>query len=381
MLEIIKPLLQEGRSQWNEQLKMLLYRKNEEIYCNPLLNLYFGSETHPKKLKNILFSHWNGEKELYFDINEDLLYIPNLGWSYKVKDGEFPKANQEFKKPKFLIKECKIELLQNRFQLIEDCFGDYEYEIEEISNKNISYVTKAYESIKSNLPEYFKLIERYCPRCVIFNTLPSNTNSFAYKRALGISFYNAYQDNYDEVFFIDDIAHQTGHVLMYTMLFDKDVFFTIDDENTSIQSIATPKNVESNRSVEIWFHALYTYYASFICLNAFLEKSDFTKIQRIEALGRILLYLHRCYYDLRLFYTPIDSSKIFTKIPADYQFVEDVSKKIFTDIGKKIFIEIRNKWIEIYNKYYALIDDYTLDGQGYNFDLKIFLKNNPSCLK
>lgn len=390
MLKIITPLLQEGRDDWNEQIKMLLYKsdenifdyidfENEQIYSNPLLNLYFSIENNPEKLRNILLAHWIGEKKYLFDINEKIGYIPDYGWIYNRKFADF--SNAEIEGPKILIKENKIELLPHKFQLLEYCFGKYEYDIDKTSCKSINHLTKAYILIKKNLPEYFELIEKYCPRCVLFNTSPSNTNSFAYRRALGISFYNAYQEKYDEVFFVDDIAHQTGHILMYTMLFNKQLFFTIDDENTTIQSLAMPNKIESNRSVEIWFHALYTYYASFICLDASLDKNDFSERQRIEALGRILLYVHRCYYDLQLYYESIPGTDLFRKIPEDYKFIESTPKNIFTKTGKAIFDEIRNKWIAIYDKYYDVVKDFNLNGQFYNFDLEIFIKNNPECIK
>lgn len=394
MLQTILPLLEIGRQEWNDNIKMLLYKNNEDIfdhldfedesiYANPFINLYFSSDDNIQKdadlIKTILYADWNGDKEICTS-NYKKTYISNLGWIDNDKYSKQLDTKLITEEPT-IIKDTGIELLVHKDKLLNQCFGDYEYEISKISKKNISYLTKAYQLIKKNLPEYFVLINKYCPRCVVFDTLPANTNSFAYKRALGISFYNAYQESYDEVFFVDDIAHQTGHVLMYIMLSDKKLFFTIDDENTTIQSLATPNKTENNRSVEIWFHALYTYYASFICLDASLENNDFSKSQRLEALGRILLYIHRCHYDLQLNYTSIPASDLFNKIPRDFSFVDNDSQNVFTEIGLEIFMKIKDKWVEIYDKYYLLVENFNMEGQTYNFDFSIFIKNNPQCLE
>lgn len=388
MINIIEPLLKEGREGWDENIKMLLFKDNENIfdninfeneviYRNPLLNLYYRGEKSYKQLLNILYANWEGGKEISLDSNEKMIYIPEYGWINK----KLNFLDKQVITPYYLVEDHKIELLPYKFDLLHNCFGNYDYDISEISKKNINYLKKSYQLIKKNLPEYFLLIEKYCPRCIIFDTSPLNTNSFAYKGALGIAFYNAYQKKYDEVFFVDDIAHQTGHNLMYTMLLDKELFFNIDDENISIQNLAFPHKIENNRSVEIWFHALYTYYASFICLDACLDNNDFSKIQRIEALGRILLYIHRCYYDLQLYYTSIPGSDIFKKIPKNYNFIETTNKNIFSPTGIEIFHEIKYKWIEIFNKYYLELVNFNLDGQLYNFDLSIFIKNNPKCIE
>ncbi|PZU90610.1 MAG: hypothetical protein DI529_02465 [Chryseobacterium sp.] len=394
MLPTILPLLEQGRQEWNDNIKMLLYKNNEDIfdhidfedesiYSNPFINLYFSNNDNitkdPDLIETILYADWTGNKKIVTS-NFEKTYIRNIGW---IDNHKYNRRNdiETITEHPTIIEDTNIELLVYKDKLLDQCFGEYEYEISKISKENIHHLTRAYQLIKKNLPEYFVLIDKYCPKCIVFDTLPYNTNSFAYKKALGISFYNAYQENYDEVFFVDDIAHQTGHVLMYTMLFDKKLFFLIDDENTTIQSLAMPYKTEQNRSVEIWFHALYTYYASFICLDASLENNDFSEIQRLEALGRILLYIQRCHYDLQLFYTSIPVSELFNRIPRDISFVNNRSKDIFTEIGLEIFYKIKDKWIEIYNKYYPIVENFNMENQTYNFNFSTFLKNNPQCLE
>ena len=66
----------------------------------------------------------------------------------------------------------------------------------------------------------------------MFRTDPKNTNSFATIKAHGMAFFNVYQDEYDEVFFVDDIAHQTGHIIFNVMIYESNRFFK-KDKNTA----------------------------------------------------------------------------------------------------------------------------------------------------
>ena len=74
---------------------------------------------------------------------------------------------------------------------------------------------------------------------MIFNFDTYQRNSFATLSAQGIGFFNAYQDNYDEVFFVDDIAHQTGHIIFNVMIYESNQFFR-KDKKTVLEIINMP---------------------------------------------------------------------------------------------------------------------------------------------
>lgn len=45
-----------------------------------------------------------------------------------------------------------------------------------------------------------------------------------------MAFFNVYQEGYDEVFFVDDISHQTGHIIMNTFWFERKEHFLINEK-------------------------------------------------------------------------------------------------------------------------------------------------------
>ena len=64
---------------------------------------------------------------------------------------------------------------------------------------------------------------------MIFLADADRKNSFASVSVQGISFLNAYQKEYNEVFFMDDFAHQSGHVIFSAMIYDVDNFIQSDE--------------------------------------------------------------------------------------------------------------------------------------------------------
>lgn len=398
----VKEFCSKGYENWNEYVKMLLFKNDEDIfdkidfyhenlYNHPLLIAFFNSNEEVKNNKNkinsLLYQAINDKSNILVDFDKyQKIYLPNIGWIHnkntknktiEINDLDTKSTNYLFEKST-IIENTSIELLRYPIELLNQCYGEFDYEITQITQKHETHLSKAYQLIQKYIPHHFELINQYANKCVIFNTDPINKNSFAHKSAMGVAFYNAYQKNYNEVFFIDDIAHQTGHCLIFTLLFDKKQFFLIDDEDTLIQSLASElKNNHDNRNVEIWFHALYTYYTIFTCLDACIESKVFNQHQEYEALGRILLYIYKCHYDLSIISTPIDGHKLYDIIDESKRFNEDKSKQIFTEDGLIIFNEIKNKWNEVFIKYYPRLKELSLHNQSYNFDYQLFLKANP----
>ncbi|HCQ13265.1 hypothetical protein, partial [Flavobacterium sp.] len=182
-------------------------------------------------------------------------YIPNIGY---FKYGE-KKAFDSI----FIIENTKIELLKQPIKLLENIFRTNTDELirekeiiidNDLFEKNINALTNAFKLIKVNSQDQYKLIEENCKKVIMFKTNPDNINSFATINAQGIAFFNVYQEEYDEVFFVDDIAHQTGHIILTTLFYDKKAIFKIDEE----QNIGSLLKINDNRSIHILLHAFYT---------------------------------------------------------------------------------------------------------------------------
>ena len=146
---------------------------------------------------------------------------------------------------------------------------------------------------------------------------------------------------------------------MTTILFERKKYFLID-ENQNIKTFT--KNISEYRSFYILFHALYTYYTTFLCLDTCLESNCFDKRQKHEAKGRIGFYLQKCRSDLLN----------FEKVINYYNELE----RVLSFEGIEIFRNIENKYFEILKKYKD-VTFFKYKNQPYNFTYSEFIKLNP----
>ena len=158
---------------------------------------------------------------------------------------------------------------------------------------------------------------------------------------------------------MDDIAHQTGHIIMTAILFERKKYFLFD-ENQNIGTFT--KNKLEYRSFYILFHALYTYYTTFLCLDACLENNCFNIKQIHEAKGRIGFYLQKCKSDLLNFEKVIN--------------YHNGLQNVLSTEGIEIYQNIENKYFEILEKHKETIQ-FIYINQPYNFTYSEFLKLNP----
>ena len=375
-------------------IKLLLYKNdseifekmdfdNDEIYTSPLLFAYFNNKSNNHTtLDSILIGYYNEIKKA--DIISDefgRIYVSKIGWIQTTSRNQvfsFDKEKMILKKDNKqiefdiedfeFIKNTNIEILKYSIPLFKQCYYNtnnqlIEIEIEKITKKHIPTITKAYSLIKEYIPEQYNLIEKYCPKCVIFNVDTYQRNSFAHMAAQGVSFHNAYQEEYDEVFFIDDIAHQSGHVIFNAMIYESNLYFKVD-KHTILEVLQLPEvDYIEKRDLFTIYHALYTYYTSFICLDACLEKDAFNAIQKHEAMGRIAFYINKCCRDLLIIDNKIESN--------------ENAKIYFTEDGLEIYMQLKSKWIEMYKKWNSSVKHFDMDNQPYNFTYFSFLERNP----
>lgn len=389
-----------GRNKLIESIKILLYKENknifeildfedDSIYQEPLLFAYFNSDKTTKiDLNTILYGYIKPEKrQKQIQVKSDKLgkiYLPNLGWIHTEKkeqtctlisdssDNFSLTVNDkkiDFKfEPLEIIEGTSIELLKYPVSLLDQFYYDpyhnpIDVEIENISRKHLPNLIKAWNLIKRLIPEQYNLIESVVIKNVVFNVDTTLRNSFASLSANGISFFNAYQEDYNEVFFVDDIAHQTGHVIFYSIMYNSTEFLKID-ENTTMETLRLASEGFEDRNIRVIFHALYTYHTSFLCLNACLNANVFSGSKKHESLGRIGFYIRKCYKDLSLI--------------ENHEKYPNGSKDIFTTNGLIIYDSIKNTFkntIDLWEKEGVL--DFDMSNQPYNFTYSKFVELNP----
>lgn len=358
-------------------IKLLIYKENpsllekvdfddENVFLEPLIFAYFNSKNEnlfpPEMLNEIMQGYFieKGELEIKFLFNtKGIAYIPVLGY---FKEGE----KRPFESIT-IVDDTNIEVLKYSLKLFQDIFrttsgnliSNDEIKIDaELFEKNIVPLSNAFQFIKKSSSEHFKLIEQCCKKCVLFKTNTENTNSFATIYAHGTAFFNVYQDDYDEVFFVDDIAHQTGHIILTTLCNDKKAIFK-NDENQNIGEILEQKDP---RSIYVLLHAFYTYYTTLMCLDNCLNNKLFNEKQQMEATGRIGFYLGKCSRDI----------EILEELIIHFSGIEN----ILTGAGINLYTLIKAKFIEVFEKWNPLIKHFDYSNQPYNFTFKSFAEIN-----
>ena len=362
-----------------ETLKLLVFKEqsnlvekigmdNDYAYLEPLIFSYFNLSKFnklPKEtLKEILQGYYGEKKSLgsksCFN-KEGIAYIPKLGY--------FKKRSKTPFLPIQLIKGTKIEILKHSHPLIDRVFdiasggkiNDENFTINgDLYNKNIDALTNAFQFIKSSAFKHFNLIEESCRKCILFKTDPKITNSFATINAHGMAFINVYQDDYDEVFFVDDIAHQTGHIILTTLFFKRKDYFLID-ENEKIKNKTGKEN--EYRSFYVLFHALYTYYTSILCLDKCIAANCFDVKQTHEATGRIGFYLRKAKLDI----------ENFDKVLKFYGGIRFCLTQKGIDLHNNLIKKLRI----LNSKWHKTIIKLDYGNQPYNFTYKDFVKLNP----
>ena len=361
-----------------DTIKLLIYKKaphlldklnleGDDTFLEPLLFAYFNRETNlfPKEaLREILQGYYTNIElvKIKYSFNKnDIAYIPKVGY---FKKGELtPFENIQ------LISDTNIELISHKTIHLNHIFRDFSENIinedlieisSSLNNQFIKKLENAFSYIKKYCSDRYKLIEHCCKKVVLFKTNPENTNSFATINAHGIAFLNVYQKDYDEVFFVDDIAHQTGHIIMTTLTFKRKDYFLID-ENLNIKNIVN--NPKEYRSFYILFHALYTYYTTILCLDDCISNNCFDKRQKHEAIGRIGFYLVKYSLDINT----------FNNVVKHYDGIE----KVLTKNGISVFESISEMYVRSCQKYGYTFKEFSYKNQPYNFTYKKFTKLNP----
>jgi len=350
------------------------------IYLEPLL---FASLTSKNNVDHrISYWNYNKERELKVELNKlNNFYIPNLGWFYldiSCLDvtlkynicfevfSEMKKVNFKFESP-ILISE-KFELLIHPIDLLgENFFDEFGKDVPvEITNCAIrfqKYLEKGVRIIEEFNPVWFETLSRHLKKIVLFEDKSGKRNSFATQSVHGCIFLNCEQDNYNEVFFIEDVAHQSGHVIFNAFLASDVQIFKVD-KDLDIYLDIEKNEFNEPRAIYVVMHAMYTYECIISCFQKCLENNVFTDHKRHELIGRLTYTLHKFIRDY----------KLLTKKNSDGDNL------YFTEYGEEILNWFNETFENCINEYNNIIKFTDITNQPYNFSYEEFLKLNPNFL-
>lgn len=395
--------LLQGKSEIAENMKIILYKAqphlfelmdfdNDDSFLDPaLFEIATANRINDSALvlQNIYGFIPDENKPKKINITSDKygnIYIPNIGWLTQLEKNRtfvlektanayiLDGKDVQFE-PLAIHNKLNVELLKYRLELFDDRYYDSSHNIIDVDvdesyraqnhtlNNSLNYVA-------DNIDWLAKLIKIGCPKAVLFNdgTHPMNEsfcarNSFASFQVKRISFHNIYQPWYDEVFFLDDISHQMGHVLLDQITFDKTRFFKIDHTQNITANSEFGKRYDriESRNYEIVFHSLFTFFVILNVMDSCMSSNAFNAEQKSEIKGRIAFYLRKSMLDFELF-------EDFDK--------NEYAETIYTPEGLYIYMSMKQSFMSVYQKYKVYYEEYHMSNQTYNYNHKKFLEFN-----
>ena len=283
---------------------------------------------------------------------QGLIYLPEIGWlkthlqnemvtigrdvtvnglSVSIHDNKVPFAFE----PLLKISDTPFELVNHQHPLLAPHYFDSKNKLVAVEIVNITKLqkgnlTKAFALIRNFVPEFYNLLEQAIQKVVIFNDPSVKRNSFATVSVHGCSFFNSFQQEYDEIFFLEEIIHQCSHNTFNCILFGNDSdFFKIDIQKAILGDFIG--NDAENRTIHSALHGLYTVAKRYEAFEILSNKNIFTDKHQHEFLGRLGDLRKR----FRTGLEQLNRNDIFTNSGADiYQTLDDFCFQTIVKIDK-----------------------------------------------
>ncbi|PZF72297.1 hypothetical protein [Taibaiella soli] len=361
----------------NESIFEFIDIESDEIFLEPSLFSYFlnknlGGESpsllqllwgymHPNKrpsnveviadsggivvLPNYGYIVWEPRKRgrLFWDKEQGVPYLKESNLVVDVK----------ILAPKFLEgSNIRLAINQPEF-LFLDNGTDISEQVLNTTERFTSTINVAWRKMKTTVGDFTSFLERTNRELILFNSATQYSRaSYSY---YGTAFINVCRKMPTEVFFIDDIAHQCGHVLFYALSLPSDIFLK--------HAVGTPLR-EFNRidweTRDIYgcFHGLFTYTTIVFCLDKFIEQEQKSANLKQEAIGRLCFYMDKFRRDLAHMH----------------------NGRILTEKGFEYFDMFQSGYDRILKKYKHYIRGSDFSNQSYLFDFSAYNLLNETKL-
>lgn len=351
MIESVKTCLYAEDNKIFEKLDF----NDDSIYSNPFF-FSFLNNSDENILEVLLCCYSQSAEFTIFTNSEGKVYLPKYGEYrlevenqkvkvYKENDllifKDFKQNILKFNKIPTNVSQHGIQFLEYPHPIIKKLFKNSFLVKSHLYEK---YFNSAMEIIDTIFPELFKLIIKSVKKVVFFS---GSDNSFATLETHGIIFLNV-KEEYNEVFFIDDIIHQSAHVIFNTLtLKTKSKLFSASYYKRALAA-------KNNDSLYGRFHGLFGMCLITPCLTRCLELKMFEGEKKVELIGRLT-----------------DNMSKFNRLVKYLDNPQDLAEEGF-------------RWGFLFNKIYKMVlnknskivQDYDVSNQPYVFDYNIFVKTN-----
>jgi hypothetical protein len=385
--DLIKGTIACGQSELANTIRMLVYRTRPDLFdlldfnddhtfLEPLLFAFFTADQAPIALEQILYGYLEDDRKPdVLSVSSDrhgIVHLANIG-ALKT-----PLANREllvFRDsaagwyrcqdnsavvPAELVSPLKvqgtgIEICGFQHPLLMRFFTDDQGRMvnvevtETTTRRHIEHLNTAFGIIKNHCRNDYDDIIAVTRRIVLYHS--DHQNSFATLSAHGIAFFNI-DETHDEVFFLDDIAHQCGHVIFNAITQEKVKLLTIDPETPLRRFNGDEYDM---RTIYSALHGLFTFSLINRVLNTCYEQHTWSGRQQHELLGRLSFNMKKFKIDL----------------------MNLNRQDIFTDLGWVFFNYFKRVYRGIYGRRRSIIDSLDQSNQPYVFSYERFVERNP----
>lgn len=368
LADIIKSWIWGHEPEWLERLNF----EDDHIFTEPSLFYFFRTLTLGKPaamtLAQILWGyHDEANRPAHIEAISDadgVIYLPQVGYVHTHLPG-LQSFDLQWVDEKTVEVSGKVHPVQGLRYVQDGNFLLLDYKPGIYTEKAIQFLEPIADSTQITVPQLesvLKLLEHKMPDFYaaikastreygIFNS--ANFESFTALHHFGSAFLNLAGQKQSEVFFLDDVAHQSGHVMYYTLThnfarFLKPNRYTLLRDFTNVAS--------DDRSVYGAFHGLFTYTSILHTLHRSIQEQWFKKdpLLEQEALARLGFY--------------------FGKFELDLSFQGD--SRVLTDEGWRYYDMFYAGFGRLKREYQHLVRSMDYSNQDYNFSLEKFQQIN-----
>ena len=328
---------------------------SEEIIIDPLMAYLIVSGHHDQEvLKQLVFGYTvhKKDKESLSLMSDQFgcVYVPNLGHftakanaaitlvylstsNQYVVDG-LPISFQSIDSQYFIIYTVSPLIME------ENKEKQLNTAILATIDQHIPNLEKGLDCMQHQVPEFLEVIKNTTDYLSIYSA--QHANSFASINYPATAFLNTYGEHQNMIFFLDDMAHQCGHVIFNMLTIDTNEYLAVP--KTALLQKFTG-NMVDQRTVYGAFHGLFTYTCILHTLTQVLNQANLQEETEMELLGRIGFYM--------------------TKFKVDLQNMS--TKGILTHKGKHYLEQFMAGYKLVFRKHAAVTTSFNYQNQPYIF--------------
>jgi HEXXH motif-containing protein len=217
--------------------------------------------------------------------------------------------------------------------------------LEEAADRRRAALSHGWRRIEERWPALAEAIANVVRYVVVFDD-PAK-NSFALTSAHGVVFLNSSLGE-TESFFVEDLAHQCGHVMFAAAWEGAEPLLLVAPETTVGDVVGT----DDDRPLEVALHGMVTQTLMTSALHRLLGAPD---VNRHETTGRLLFAILRLGLDLRAL----------------------ASQPVYSDAGIPLVHELVAAYGAMAERYRDALLGANFSEQPYNFDYAAYLERNP----